>query len=383
MLTIALLGGAVWTSMAPLTLFLGIYLRHLGLTYSTIGFISTVGILLSSIPQLIFGAIADKIGKRKHIILFAMLIRTIASFMMLISNDAISISAWYVVTNFPLAGFMPIAQSMVADMSEKEEVGRSMGRYRLFGSAGWAISCILTGLLAEENIRNIFPIVFYSSLLALLLSIILQEPGKSRREEKGLAEHAKTSTSLVLTLFFMTSIIISSLSMGATNSFLTIFLSQLGMEPLLMGIMIAFGALMEIPAMYFTGLMCDRVGSLAVLSVSEVGLATVYWLYGTVSNIYTYIIVQGIRGILYAIFTVAGMTASSSLFEERRGGFYASLYNLSLNMGMAAGPYFGGIISDSLGILMNFFTSSIISFVSAAILSPWTLFRKRGSKHPR
>ncbi|MGQ9479013.1 MAG: MFS transporter [Thermoproteota archaeon] len=377
MLTLFLLSGAVWASMAPLLLFFGVYLMSLGFSYSDIGLISTFGIVSSSIPQLIFGAVADKIIRRKPIIVFAVSIRVLAGLMMLVSKDVVSISAWYILASFSLAGFMPIAQSMVADMAEGEEVGRLMGNYRLFGSAGWAVSCVLTGLLVTEKLENIFSIFFFFSIASFPLALLLKESWRPPEKEGGEAGTVMVKSSIALTLCFTASIILSSLSMGATNVFITIFLSKLGMEPLLIGVTIALGALMEIPAMYLGGMLCDRVGSLTVLSAGEVGLAFIYWLYGTVGNIYTYVIVQSIRGILYAVFTVAGMTASSSLWGEEKRGFYASLYNLSLNMGMSLGPSFGGFISDKLGLLATFLISSLISLISATILSPWTVLKKR------
>jgi len=371
------LGGLVWASMAPFYLFFGVYLRSLGLTFGTIGSIMTIGSILSSFPQIIIGAIADRIQHRKLIISFAMLARMMFSFMLLLSRDVLSLSIWYIGMSFSLSGFMPLAQSIVADQSERDELGRSLGRYRLFGSGGWAISCVLTGWLAIENLRSIFAITFELSIIGFLVSIVLPEAKRKGDEAISIVPKEETKQSPVLMVIFMLSVFLACVGMGAASSFLTISLSQLGMGTFLLGIVIAIGAMCEVPSMYLSGLLCDRIGSFSVLAIGEAGLAAVYWLYGIVTNLYTYILVQGIRGILYAVFTVSGMATSSSLGGRRRGSFFAGLYNLSYYLGTAPGPYFGGLISDYAGLSTMFFLSSAISFSSAILLVPWIFGKKR------
>ncbi len=372
-LAISILGALVWASLAPLYIFFGVYLRSLGCNYSTIGLILTAGSFLFSVPQVIFGAIADKIRNRRLIMSLALLGRTIASLMLLMSTDLVSISAWYVGTSFLLSGFMPLTQSMVANISGRDELGTSMGRYRLFGSAGWAGSCILTGFLAKDALRSIFPITFFLSGLAFLISASLPEMKNGANQKASAMREEETDLNLGLTAAFMSSVVLAGLSMGATSSFLTISLSQLGGDALFLGLVLAAGALLEIPAMYLAGLLCDRVGNLSVLLIGETGLGAVYWLYGTVKDLPTYLLVQGIRGIMYSLLIVSGMAASSSLGGKKRGSLYAGLYGLSSSLGLAAGPYLGGLISENWGLWAMFLFSSSVSILSAILIIPFVL----------
>ena len=375
-LTIAILGGLVWASFAPTSLLFGVYLKSLGASYTSIGLLMTIASVFSSSLQVAFGAMADRYRNRKAIISATLLLRTLASFMLLFSRDVISISIWYVGTSLFLSGFMPLAQSIVADLSEGRRLGFSMGRYRLFGSVGWAVSCVLTGLLARDNLWNIFPITFVFSGVSFLISLALSEV-KSVKEWRPEVARDKTHIAATLVPCFIASILLSGLSMGAATSFLSISLTQLGSDPLFLGVVIAVGAFFEVPAMYLSGRLSDRIGSLPVLIVGEVGLSVIYWLYGTVRDLYSYILIQGIRGTIYAIFMISGMSVSSSLGGSERGSTYAGLYNLSLYLGMALGPYLGGLISDSLGLWAMFMFSSAFSLTSAVVLLvPWALGKR-------
>ncbi|MBO3753358.1 MAG: MFS transporter [Candidatus Brockarchaeota archaeon] len=372
LLTLSVVGGLVWASFAPFTLLFGVYLRSQGLSYASIGLLMTITSLFSSLLQPVFGAVADKYRNRKTIVSISLLIRSLAYLILLLSADVISMSVWYVVAGLFLAGFMPLAQSMVADLSEDNRLGISMGRYRLFGSMGWAAACILTGLLARVRLWNIFPVALAFSTLSFLVSLFLPRV-EGRRKSRYENIQERGGSSVKLAACFTASILISGMGIGATSSFLTISLSQLGSDPLFIGVVIAVGALLEVPAMYLGGWLSDRVGGLPVLVLGEVGLAMVYWLYGTVKNIYSYLLIQSIRGILYALFTVSGMSISSSLGGSRRGGLYAGFYNLSLQLGTASGPYFGGLVSDYQGLWAMFALSSALSMVSAMLLAPWII----------
>ncbi|MBO3832199.1 MAG: MFS transporter [Candidatus Brockarchaeota archaeon] len=371
LLTLSVVGGLVWASFAPFMLLFGVYLRSQGLSYASIGLLMTITSLFSSLLQPVFGAVADKYRNRKTIVSISLLIRSLAYLILLLSADVISMSVWYVVAGLFLAGFMPLAQSMVADLSESDRLGISMGRYRLFGSMGWAVACILTGLLARVRLWNIFPVALAFSTLSFLISLFLPRVEGGRSSYENIQERGGSSVKLAAC--FIASILISGMSIGATSSFLTLSLSQLGSDPLFIGVVIAVGALLEVPAMYLGGWLSDRIGGLPVLVLGEVGLGMVYWLYGTVKNIYSYLLIQSIRGILYALFTVSGMSISSSLGGSRRGGLYAGFYNLSLQLGTASGPYFGGLVSDYQGLWAMFVLSSALSMVSAMLLAPWII----------
>lgn len=376
LLTISVTGGLVWASFAPLSILFGVYLRSLGLSYASIGLLMSVSSLLSPFLQPLFGAVADKYRNRKVIVSISLFFRSLAYLLLMLSTDVLGMSICYVAAGLFLAGFMPLAQSMVADLSEDNRLGVHMGRYRLFGSIGWAAACILTGLLARDNLWNIFPLALAFSTISFLVSLFLPSVEGTDGSHHGITQ--RRVSSLKLAACFTASILISGVGMGATSSFLTISLSQLGSDPFFMSLVIAIGALLEVPAMYLGGWLSDRIGGLPVLVFGEVGLGMVYWLYGTVENLYSYLLIQSVRGILYALYTVSGMSISSSLGGSGRRGLYAGFYNLSFQLGTASGPYLGGLVSDYRGLWTMFALSSALSLFSTVLLMPWmTFFFKR------
>lgn len=135
----------------------------------------------------------------------------------------------------------------------------------------------------------------------------------------------------------------------------------------MIGVVLATGAIAEIPAMYLGGRMSDKYGALTVLSLGMAGLAVTYVFYGVVNAVIAYLLVQALRGLFYGLFTVSGMAMSSSLGGAERGGLHAGFYNLVSTLGSSSGPYIGGLVSDQLGLRTMYWFSSAVSLLGSGL----------------
>jgi len=374
---LTVLGALVWGSMAPFYMLLSIYLRSFGIAYGTIGLISAASVLLSSLPQVLFGGMMDKYGKQHHLISLSLLLRSFCFLMISISGDVWSVVLWHFASSLALAWFMPAIQSSIARAVEPRGLGTSMGLYRLGGAAGWAVMCLVSGYVASASpdFRLAFGLGAVTSFAAFMAS--LATGASLGRNDQNLAADARKrtrSTSMDPKLFYL-SVFAGSLGIGATSSFLTILLAESGGDVFLIGAILAVGATIEVPAMFVGGKLSDTISAPMILSIGMAGLALTYWLYGAVDVLITYLLVQAVRGVFYAFFTVSGMTISSDIGGFSRGGLHAGLYNLTTMLGSATGPYFGGLVSDQLGLRALFAVSSLTSLLGSG-LAAVTLVKK-------
>jgi MFS family permease len=345
-----------------------VQLRSFGLAYSTIGLMSTAAVLLSSLPQVLFGHMIDRYGRRATLIKASILARTFFLLMVALSSDPLALAFWYVAASLPLSVFMPSIQSFVAIRSAPRAMGASMGLYRLGGSAGWAVMCLVAGLVASlsSSYALAFALGALLSFAALLVSLSLADseppapPATAPEPGRSPAVPAEGG-------MFYASLFLGSLGIGATASFLTILLSELGGDPVVMGAVLAAGAAAEVPAMYFGGRMADEHGPLWVLSAGMAGMAISYLFYGWVAVPAAFVVVQVARGLFYGLFTVSGMAMSSSLGGVERGGLHAGLYNLIGTLGSSSGPSLAGFVSDRFGLRSMFSLSSLVSLLGASL----------------
>jgi len=259
-----------------------------------------------------------------------------------------------------------------------------MGLYRLGGSAGWAVMCLIAGLVASlySSYLPAFDLATLLSAAAFLVSLGLTDPQPSTIST-AVTDQARSSATLSNARAFYASVFLGSLGIGATSSFVTILLSELGGDPVTIGVVLAVGAAVEVPAMYYGGRLTDKYGSLWVLSAGMTGMAVSYVLYGWVGMPMALVFVQAIRGLFYGFFTVSGMTMSSSLGGAERGGFHAGLYGLISTLGSSSGPSLGGLVSDQCGLKSMFVLSSVVSLLAAS-LAGWAALttRIKGPAHP-
>ena len=379
-----MLGALAWGSMAPTAMLVSVQLRSSGLAYSAIGLISTASVLLSSLPQILFGHMIDKYGRHAILIKVSILVRSFFVFMIALSSDPWSLALWYVAASLPLSLFLPSIQSFVARHSVPEAMGTSMGLYRLGGSAGWAVMCLVAGLVASfySSYVPTFDLAALLSATAFLVSLGLTDP-KHLTPSATVPEQARSSATPSSARPFYASIFLGSLGIGATSSFVTILLSELGGDPVVMGVVLAAGAAAEVPAMYYGGRLGDKCGPLWVLSVGMTGMAVSYVLYGWVGMPMALVFVQALRGLFYGLFTVSGMAKSSSLGGAERGGLHAGLYGLISTLGSASGPSLGGLVSDQSGLKSMFALSSVVSLIGASLAGVAALAtRTKVSTHP-
>ena len=353
--------------MAPSAMFVSVQLRSSGLAYSDIGLVSTASVLLSSLPQLLFGHMIDKYGRRAALIKASILIRSFFLSMVALSSDPWSLAFWYVAASLPLSLFLPSIQSFVARRSSPESLGTNMALYRLGGSAGWAVVCLVAGLVASSSSFTVaFALGALLSVVAFIASLGLTDRGPPE-DSTPPVEPMRSSATLLSGLAFYGSTFLGSLGIGATSSFVAVLLSELGGSPSIIGAVLAAGAAAEVPAMYYGGKLADRYGPLWILAAGMAGMGVSYVFYGMVNVLEALVFVQASRGLFYGLFTVSGMAMSSSLGGTERGGLHAGLYNLVGTLGASSGPSAGGFMSDQLGLKSMFALSSLVSLLGASL----------------
>lgn len=375
-----LLGFLTWSSLAPLYLYYGWYLRSEGIDYVEIGMVLGSSVIFTFFAQLLSGSLFDRFHNYKYLLLITFLIRSLStSFIVYLSNPR-DTYIWYVLSSFSLGMFSPLSQSIIAETSRGEKLGTNLGQFRLSGSAGWVFSCIVSGFIAMQSLKLSFVLASLFSILSLPPILLLKtntniSQNVSNLNSNKVSSNSMKQSNLAIILFYL-SIFFASIGMGAASNFLNIFILENGNTALSLSLILAIGALVEVPSMLLSGKLSDVIGPLKLLSISEFLLGLVYLGYASVKNLGSFFIVQSFRGLFYAIFTVSGMHFSSVVGGEKKRGISAGIYNVSNTVGLALGPYLAGLISQYhifffssySGIAASFIFSFLVSIFAAILL---------------
>jgi len=253
-----------WAFVAVYDPFLNVYFSELGLTGLQIGLIVTVVPITSLIWSPLVSAMADRYGKRVQFLQWSML-----GWVLMIGVIALPRTFWTILPLVFLLALMrssttPLADSMIAEMAVKH--GLSFGRMRMWGSAGFAFFSIFSGLLwTQMGYSPMFLAAIILALPAIFLSGKLENGSVIDANQRGSIRELLRDPGLVTLFaisFFMGAALLSTFIFGG------IYMSNLGGNELMLGLMFGLSALVEVPVMHFSGNIIARFTSVRVLWAS-------------------------------------------------------------------------------------------------------------------
>lgn len=151
----------------------------------------TLPALAAALSALWLGRSIDRWG-RKPLFVTAMIVYGVAGSagFFLTSLPAILVTRF--ILGVAVAAITACATALIADYTERDNLGRSMGRQSLFMALGNVVFVFLSGILAQQHWR--WPFLLYTVAFLILPGVIwqIQEPRRVRTVGKILADAGET-----------------------------------------------------------------------------------------------------------------------------------------------------------------------------------------------
>lgn len=233
-----------------------------------------------------------------------------------------------------------------------EAVGH-VGKFSSYGSLGWIFASLTAGVIKEYNL------LFSSSaglcLLAFALAWRLKEPGKARGA--GKKEEAAVPPLLpVLRRNFRIYLAIFLRHLGAQSvwAILPLYFVWLGADKLLVGVLAGINFTVQFFAMRYV----ERFSAWKVFTAGQVVSIFVFLAYAAATHYSQLFIVQAVLGVSWSCLYVGALLIVMNSGEEK--GTAGGIFQSTLNLCAALGPFFGGIIAHSYGYRgVMFFAASV------------------------
>jgi DHA1 family multidrug resistance protein-like MFS transporter len=162
-----------------------------------------------------------------------------------------------------------------------------------------------------------------------------------------------------------------SLAFGHLHAFTPLFLRELGVREALVpewtGILSAVGWLVGLPLLPFWGVWADRYGRKLVIVRSSVAAAMVYALAAASRDVTMLACARFLTGFVLGN-TGVMMAVQADITPRERLGSAVAIINAGSPVGMAVGPYFGGLIVKAYGIRQLFFLDSLLTAIVVSVL---------------
>lgn len=349
--------------------FLFVYFAELGLSGQQIGLLATLNPLSMLLLATPISTLADRRGWRVQILQIALIGLGVVIFLLRYPTSFGVLA----LLMLPLAVFttptMSISDGLVARMARRHHL--NYGGMRLWGSFGFAISALIFGAVWQH--LGFQPMFLVSSVLCLPLiwtaGKLEEGPTIEKDGRKPVGELLRDTGLVMLLLATFLAGISNSLSM----TFEGVYVRSLGGGNFLIGMMIAFAAFSELPAMFYSQRIARRLRGTNTLLLAYTFTTSAYLGYILVSNPSLLPIFSILKGLGYGL----NFTTVVRLLTERTPDELSSTAQSLMAIGwmglapLVAGPL-GGLIYDAispaavfgLGVLAVVIAAAVVLFAS-------------------
>src|SRR5690625_1262655 len=337
--------------------FLPIYLQYKGLTGTEIGWVLAIGPFASIISQPFWGYLSDKYKTVKRMLIFSvigMLVLSITFFQMNHLFAILIVGAFFYFFSSPIGA---LSDSLA--QRRANELHISFGSIRTWGSIGFAFSSLVVGeLLDRIGVQfMVWPYVILGTAL-LIISFTIQDvkadSAPVRFRDVG---QILTNKSLLLFLLFMMFITITH---RANDSFMGIYIVELGGSERLVGIAWFIGLISEAAIFASSRFWFRRFNPVIFIIVASVLYSLRWFIYGFAEHPYLILSLQILHGLTFGIFYVASFDYITRIIPNLLQStghliFYSVFFGISgiigsLGGGMVIEQFNGNMLYMGMGV---------------------------------
>jgi len=363
--------------------YLPLYLKYKGLTGTEIGWVLAVGPFASIFSQPFWGYLSDKHKTVKLMIQICVVGLLITSILFFQMNTLIAIILMGSVFYFFTSPIGALGDSLA--QRSAENMGVPFGSIRTWGSIGFAFSSLIIGaILTRVGVQYmIWPYLFFG-VMALLVTFKLPD-AKVDSEPIDFSDVKQLilNKPYVVFLVFMLFITITH---RANDSFIGLYIDQLGGTESLVGVAWFVGVMSEAAIFAFAGFWFRKLHPLIFISIAG-ALYTLRWfLFVLVDHPYQIIALQVFHGLTFGIFYTAAFDYVSRIIPKTLQStghlvFFATFFGVS----GIVGSLVGGAIIDSLGGATLYSWLAWSAFIGTILMIVYHMmpFGKDSSKQAR
>jgi len=341
------------------------------------GFVFALNSLVNVLCQPVWGYITDKYLNIKKSLYISIIASAIAIVLLVQSYEY----RFIILSTVVFVAFQSCISSLMDSLCYKiiyKYNNIKFGKVRLMGSAGYAISSFLLGIIiARTSINIAFYLYSIFSIFAVFSLCRLNFKDETPREEKSKAQPLQVLRNISL-LVFLLSVTIASISYGANSSYVGVLLQETGGNTQNLGLLWFVIAMSEIPIFFISSKIINKIGSINTYLLSLLIFSLRFFLCTLWNNVSFIIAIQFLQGFTFPLFMAGALDYMSSIIPSEARSFSIALMSaLIFGAGALIGNMGGGIIIERFGIFTLYQIMSVICFT--ALLIALTLKKKRGS----
>ncbi|MBC7321318.1 MFS transporter [bacterium] len=347
--------------------FIPVYLRELGLSMGEIGSLSALSAFIGALIQTPIGSLSDKIKRRKPFIIFGLLINSLIYLLVFpklnVYREFIFV---YALSGLCTYTILTASSVLIVDLSISGELGRDYASSRMWGSVGFLVSILLSGMLPMlTSGRIMFITISAIFLLSALLVIFIKEP---ERKVNVLAPQMRGFRNLFLNkqlLNFLFFYFLYYTTLTSASSYVNLLVKSLGGSNRMVSFSYAMSSGIEIPFMFIMGSLSDRIGRRPLLVLASLALPLRMLLYSIALNPSHIIAIQSMHSVTFAVMVVVPIAYINDIIHLEERGTAQGMFNMTTGFASALAPFLAGYIADFVGISKMYLFLMLLAIVSS------------------
>lgn len=353
--------------------YLPLYFKKMGAGGDFIGLITALGPFVGLFMQPFWGIVADRTQRLKLIIQILLFCSSAVILLLPLRTD----KTWWMLTmllyTMVQTASIPLTDTLMLSDAERS---REFGRYRLWGSFGFAATVLGSSLfIGTENIENIFPLSSALFLLVWLLSFTLPKVQVAgvKYDGKEVLKLLRNPLFILLGLYAF----LIQMPFSAYNSFFSIYFTGLGASAAMVGTAWALAAGSEIPVFYLFNLIRKYLSLPQILTLAGIIYALRWFVYAYYPLLGLVLVLQISQGFTFGLFYLAALQLiNESTASEIKASAQMVFSALAWSLGAAAGSYSGGLLYSAFGLAAMFKAAAALALASTAL---WYIFSRKYS----
>ncbi|RZF43442.1 hypothetical protein LSTR_LSTR001703 [Laodelphax striatellus] len=262
----------------------------------------------------------------------------------------------------------PIALTMI------QKYGGEFGRERLFSTIGMAIFSPLTGYLIDYRSKKLgysdYTVAFYAydALLALSAVSILMMPLSTKVPADNIMRDMLRLLKLPHVILFIFFLFVLGNCWGFIESYLFLYLKELGAPNSLLGITVSVGTLSSIPFLYGAEKLTHKIGHVNLIVIAFFSHAARLMGYSFIENAWWCFPFEAIESLSVHLMWVAAATYCAIIAPKNLLATLIGVLGMAhFSLGRGVGSFGGGLLIGTIGTRQAFRAMGLLAIVSGGL----------------
>ena len=350
-----------------------LYLQRVGLSGTQVGVVLAVLPLARMLSQPIWGLLGD-IYRLRRVILSGTCFGSALAALALDRSESfvwlLAVTMTLAILNGPIG---PFCDALALEYLERASRRQEYGMLRLWGSIGFAVASLAIGaLVIGESVRLI--VYLYSGTMALMGLVTATLPDSPPGERATWSGSGSILRGNPLLIRFLIGTTLIGMTLGIVNSYLIIYLTDIGAAGWMSGLTFALAGVLEVPLMAYASVLIRRWGLRAVL-IGGVALQPLRWLLYTAITIPLLVVpTQLFHSIAMLSLLVAGVLFTDQQPASQWRATGQTAYAAALHgIGPSIGIFAAGVIYEYAGIGMVWWACVVANLIGVSVMA-WAVW---------